>query len=124
MNLIRKSMFDKATIVIVKDNNILCLPAYQMLNCEKWPECLEDEDLPVLYRSDSYNINGKIVFWVEGYNAIPIIKRNDYCLVEEDFVYKALIESKSLDEEQIRLIDAGIDFLNTTIIEGGLCSIN
>ena len=118
MKLDRNSVFEKASIVIIHDNEIYYNEAHNT-----WPSSIETDDLyswgTLIYRSEATNINGTIAFWVEDDEVTPILKINNEYWIESDYVYDDLRSRNVITSEQDRLIKEGFDFLNEVVIEGG-----
>ena len=123
MKLDKNSVFKKATIIVIKDNELYFNEASDALSCKKWPSSLETDDLEswgvLIFHSGVININGTIAFWIEDDEAMPILKINKMYWIEPDYVYDDLISIGVITSEQNRLIREGFDFLNKVVIEGG-----
>lgn len=119
MKLDKKSVFDKATLVTLYDNKIYAGDAFYELSALKLPEDLDNGHVPGIIIYFNTGLDGVWrTFWVEDDDVYPFYRLDDSYGILMDFEYEEFKDQmKPEDREEI---DRCFEYLNKTIIEGGL----
>lgn len=124
IKLDKNSVFKTQSIVAIRNKEIFFNELVDAAASDRWPDCLDDEDWEqedswgsLIFHSGTMDIHGTIIFLIYYDDVKPIVKIGNKYVVVPD--YDKDQDKDMLSDEQIRLIEEGVDFLNKVVVEGG-----